>query len=184
MCPSVLSAVKISFEEISCFIASISKTYAVSGSATLVASTQYKVSSFANTGPIPPRPNQETTYTVNLRVSAQNAIGNTKVSFVLPAYVTWRNVVSDQNVTYNPKTRTVIWDIGHMDQGKFNSADIGLSVKPSQSHVNQSPSITSGIILDADEEISRTHLKSTLSPLTTIVKNEVWPENPSIVVDR
>lgn len=165
-------------------VASISKTYAVSGSATLVASTQYKVSSFANTGPIPPRPNQETTYTVNLRVSAQNAIGNTKVSFVLPAYVTWRNVVSDQNVTYNPKTRTVIWDIGHMDQGKFNSVDIGLSVKPSQSHVNQSPSITSGIILDADEEISRTHLKSTLSPLTTIVKNEVWPENPSIVVDR
>lgn len=165
-------------------ITSVSKIYGVSGSVTLVASTQYKTSSFANTGPIPPRPNQETTYTASLRVSAQNAINNTKVSFVLPAYVTWRNVVSDSNITYDPKTRTVTWAIGHMDQNKFIMADVGLSVKPSLSHVNQSPVITSGIILDASEEVSRAHLKSTLSPLTTVIKNEIWAENPSIVVNR
>lgn len=165
-------------------VATLAKSYAVSGSATLVASTQYKTSPFANTGPIPPRPNQDSTYTVNLRVSAQNAIGNTKVSFTLPAYVTWRNVVSDSTVTYDSKTRTVAWNIGRIDQGKSRMVDIGLNVKPSQSHVGQSPVITSGIILDADEEASRIHLKSTLSPLTTVVKNEVWSENPSIVVDR
>lgn len=165
-------------------VATLSKTYAVSGSATLVASTQYKTSSFVNSGPIPPRPNQDTTYTVNLKVSAQNAIGNTTVSFVLPAYVTWRGVTSDPRVTYNSKSRTVTWNIGHIDQGSFVTADVGLSVKPSQSHVGQSPAITSGIVLDTDEEVSRVHLKSTLSPLTTSVKNEVWQENPSIVVDR
>ena len=165
-------------------IAVVTKTYAVSGNASLVASTQYKTSSFANTGPIPPQPNQETTYTANLRVSAQNAIGNTKVSFTLPAYVTWRNVTSDQSVVYESKTRTVTWNIGHIDQGKSVMTDIGLSVKPSQSHVGQSPVITSGIILDADEEASRIHLKSTLSPLTTVIKNENWTENPSIVVGR
>jgi hypothetical protein len=165
-------------------VSTVTKTYAVSGSATLIASTQYKTSSFTNSGPIPPQPNQETTYTANLRVSAQNAIGNTKVSFTLPAYVTWRNVTSDQRVVYESKTRTVTWNIGHIDQGKSVMADIGLSVKPSQSHVGQSPVITSGIILDADEEASRIHLKSTLSPLTTVVKNEIWAENPSIVVDR
>jgi hypothetical protein len=165
-------------------VATVTKNYAVSGSATLVASTQYKTSSFANAGPIPPRPNQETTYTVNLRVSAQNAIGNTKVSFTLPAYVTWRNVTSDPRVVYESKTRTVSWNIGRIDQGKSVMADIGLSVRPSQSHVGQSPVITSGIILDADEEASRIHLKSTLSPLTTAVKNEAWTENPSLVVGR
>lgn len=165
-------------------VSTVTKNYAVSGSASLVASTQYKTSSFANTGPIPPRPNQETTYTANLRVSAQNAIGNTKVSFTLPAYVTWRNVTSGQSVVYESKTRTVTWNIGHIDQGKSVMVDVGLSVRPSQSHVGQSPVITSGIILDADEEASRIHLKSTLSPLTTVVKNEVWTENPSIVVDR
>lgn len=165
-------------------VASVTKTYAVSGSATLVASTQYKTSAFPNTGPIPPRPNQETTYTTHLTVSAQNAIDATKVSFTLPAYVTWRNATSDARVTYDSKTRTVTWNIGHMNQAESVSVDIGLGVKPSQSHVGQSPVITSGIVLNADEEVSRIHLKSTLSPLTTTVKNEVWPENPSIVVDR
>ncbi len=165
-------------------VANVTKSYSVSGSATLVASTQYKTSSFANTGPIPPQPNKETTYTVNLRVSAQNAIGNTKVSFTLPVYVSWRNLTSDPSVTYDSKTRTVNWNIGHMDQGKVMTADVGLSVKPSQSHIGQSPTITSGIVLNADEEASRIHLKSTLSPLTVFIKNEVWPENPSVVVDR
>jgi hypothetical protein len=165
-------------------VANLSKTYAVSGSATLFASTQYKTSSFQNTGPVPPHPNQDTTYTVNLKVSAQNAIGNTKVSFTLPIYTTWRNVVSDPAVTYDSKTRTVTWNIGHMDQGKTLSADVGLSVRPSQSHVGQAPPITSGIVLNADEEVSRIHLKSTLTPLTTMVKNEVWIENPAFVVDR
>ena len=165
-------------------VAALSKTYAVSGSASLMASTQYKTSSFQNTGPIPPRPNQDTTYTVNLKVSAQNAIDATKVSFTLPVYVTWRNVVSDPTVTYDSKTRTVNWSIGKMNQGATVSTDVGLNVRPSQSHVGQSPPITSGIILNADEVLSRIHLKSTLSPLTTMVKNEVWEENPSLVVDR
>jgi hypothetical protein len=82
-------------------VASVTKSYSVSGSATLVASTQYKTSSFANSGPIPPQPNKDTTYTVNLKVSAQNAIGNTKVSFTLPVYATWRNMTSDPTITYD-----------------------------------------------------------------------------------
>jgi hypothetical protein len=165
-------------------VTNVTKTYGVSGSATLQAGTQYKTSSFTNTGPIPPRPNQETTYTANLKVVAQNAIVNTKVSFTLPIYVTWRGVTSDPAVTYDAKRRTVTWNIGSLDQGKTASVDVGLLVKPSQSHVGQSPPITSGIVLDADEAVSRTHIKSTLSALTTALRNELWPTNPSIVVDK
>jgi hypothetical protein len=156
-------------------VATFSKTWIVQGSASITAKTQYKNSSFPNTGPIPPRPNQETTYTVNLSVSAQNALTGARVSFVLPAYVTWRGVTSDVAVS---------WNIGAAEAGKSMSVDIGLSVRPSQSHVGQSPPITSGIVLDADEEVSRAHLRTTLSPLTTAVSNETWAENPSIVVDR
>ena len=166
-------------------VATFSKTWVVEGSASLVAKTQYKTSSFQNSGPIPPQPNQETTYTVNLTVAAQNALTGTRVSFVLPAYVSWRGVSSDINlITYDTRTRTVSWNIGVLAAGKIISSEIGLSVKPSQSHVGQTPAITSGVILDADEEISRAHIRTTLSPLTTLVRNETWPENPSVVVDR
>jgi hypothetical protein len=164
-------------------VTTVTKTWGVQGSATLEAHTQYKSSPFPNTGPIPPRPNEDTTYTAHLKVSAQNTLSASRVSFTLPAYVTWRGVTSNSGaVTYNSKTRTVTWEIGRLEQNTTSSVDIGLSVKPSQSHVNQAPAITSGIILNADEEISRAHLQTTLSPLSTAVYNESWPENPSLVV--
>lgn len=163
----------------------IAKTWGVRGSATLEAFTQYKNSSFENSGPVPPRPNQSTTYTVRLKLSAQNTLSSARASFVLPAYVSWRGVVSDPTtILYDAKTRTVTWSLGRVEQGASAVADIGLTVKPSQSHVGQAPVITSGIILDAQEEVSLSRLRTTLSPLTTAVASEEWPENPSLVVEK
>lgn len=163
----------------------ISKQWSVKGSATLSGRTAYTNSPFVNSGPIPPVANTATTYTVHLSVSAQNALADTKVSFTLPVYVQWRSVVTDgSNVTYSSKTRTVTWNIGAIQAEKTVAVDIGLSVKPSLSHVNQMPTITSGIVLDADEEISRNHIRSTISPLTTFISGETWPSNPSRVVEQ
>lgn len=165
--------------------AAISKVWGVQGSVTLEAHSQYKDSPFQNTGPIPPEPNQATTYTVRLKLAVQNTLSSARVSFTLPAYVSWRGeVTSGGAVTYDAKTRTVTWNVGRAEQNTYPVVDIGLTVTPSQSHVNQAPVITSGIILDADEEVSRTRLRSTLSPLTTAVYNESWPVNPSLVVKK
>lgn len=162
----------------------ISKQWNVKGSATISAKTAYTDSSFINSGPIPPTVNTNTTYTAHLAVSAQNSLVNTKVSFTLPMYVTWRNVISEgKSVVYSPKTRTVTWTIDRLAEGNSDSVDIGLAVKPSQSHLNQTPPITSGIVLEADEEISRSHLKTTISPLTTLIVGEKWTVDPSRVVE-
>lgn len=165
-------------------VATLSKSFVVQGSASIQARTNYKNSPFQNTGPIPPEPNAETTYTLHLTVSAQNALQNAKVSFVLPAYVTWRNIGDISKLSYDAKTRTVTWNIGSLDAGKTTSTDIGVTVRPSQVHVNSSPSITGGIVLDADEVESRAHLRTTISALTTHIEGENWPGNPSAVVDR
>jgi uncharacterized repeat protein (TIGR01451 family) len=166
-------------------VATLSKTYVVQGSASLSGSTHYKNSPFQNSGPIPPQPNVDTTYSEHLIVSAQNALQNARVSFTLPAYVTWRNVTSDSaKVTYDSKTRTVTWNVGSLDAGKSTAVDIGLSVRPSQVHVNSSPNVTSAIILDADEAVSRAHLQITISALTTYIAGESWNVDPSVVVDR
>lgn len=164
-------------------VTTVSKQWNVKGSATLGAQTFYTNSPFPNNGPIPPVINTLTTYTAHLIVSAQNPLVNTKVSFTLPVYVAWRNVTSSgSNVTYTPKTRTVTWMIDSLQAEKTATVDIGLSVKPSQSHLGQLPPITSGIVLDTDEEISGNHLRTTLSPLTTYISGEKWDVNPSRVV--
>jgi hypothetical protein len=174
---------KATLSETDDVVATISKSYVVQGSASIQARTQYKNSPFQNTGPIPPQPNVDTTYTLHLTVSAQNALERAYVSFVLPAYVSWKNVGDVSRVSYDAKTRTVTWNIGTLGAGKTTSVDIGVTVRPSQVHVNSSPSITGGIILDADEVESRAHIKTTIPGLTTRLDNEAWPGNPSIVVD-
>lgn len=165
-------------------VATLSKTWAVQGSVTLSASTKYKNSSLSNTGPIPPRANIDTTYSAALNVSAQNALSLAKVSFTLPVYVTWRNTTTDNaRFSYDPKTRTVTWNIGAMKENETATGEVSLSVKPSQSHVRQSPPITSGIVLEADESLSRASIKTTLTPITTRINGEEWEVNPSLVVE-
>lgn len=166
-------------------VATTAKTYVVQGSASILAETHYKNSPFQNTGPIPPEPNVDTTYTVHLVVSAQNALQNTKVSFILPTYVTWRNVSTDAaHIFYDAKTRTVTWSVGTIAPGKTVATDIGVTVRPSQVHVRNSPAITSGIILEGDEVESKAHLKTTISGLTTYIGGEAWQVDPSSVVDK
>jgi uncharacterized repeat protein (TIGR01451 family) len=166
-------------------VATVAKTWVVQGNATLSAQTRYKNTTLANTGPIPPVPNTETTYAVHLVTSAQNALSNTVVAFALPSYVTWKNeTTNDTQVTYDVKSRTVFWNIGSIDAGKSVSIDMKLAVKPSQSHVGATPPITSGLVLDATEEISRAHIRNTIPALTTKLSGETWPEDPSRVADR
>lgn len=166
-------------------VSTFTKKWAVEGSAALGAKTTYSNSPFPNTGPIPPVVNTETTYTAHLLVSAQNALTNTRVSFILPSYVTWRGVTSDPSkISYDARSRTVTWLPGDMNADSSVVADIGLLVKPSQSHLGFMPSITSGIVLDTDEQVSRAHIHTTLSPLTTFISGENWNSDPSRVVDR
>lgn len=166
-------------------VALLSKKWAVEGSATLNRYTTYKNSPFVSTGPIPPVPNTDTSYTAHLIVSAQNALTNARVSFILPSYVTWRNISSDASrVSYDERSRTVTWLIGDIASEKTVALDVSLMVRPSQSHVGQSPAITSGIVLEADESVSKAHIRTTVSALTTFLSNENWDTNPSRVVDR
>ncbi|MEN9552054.1 MAG: hypothetical protein RI935_431 [Candidatus Parcubacteria bacterium] len=161
-----------------------SKTYAIKGSASLEARTSYANGSLNNTGPIPPVANNQTTYTVSLSISAQNAIKNAKVSFTLPFYVSWRDVYgSGQSFSYDARTRTVSFNAGALNGGETKTGEVSLAVKPSLSQRGTSPAITSAIVLEADEVLSKNRIKITFDPITTFIKGENWPTNPSLVTE-
>lgn len=161
----------------------ISKSWNVEGSATFSAITMYKNSSFINIGPLPPKANVATTYSAHLVASAQNSLVNSKVSFILPAYVTFTGTfVTGTFVTYNERTRTVIWNIGNITAGGVVSNDIQLSVKTSQSHVGNTPPITSSVTLEAEEADSKALIRNITDPLTTDISKEQGNLNLSSVV--
>lgn len=162
--------------------ATVTKTWNVVSSATVDATTQYKNTNLQNTGPIPPVVGKETSYTGVFKVTAQSALSMARISFVLPTYVAWKGATSNvPGITYNVKSRTIYWEIGPLEQGKVALTEIGLVLKPSLGQVDQKPTLTSTIVLDAEDALTKMKVKTTLSPLTTSLYNEEWPQNPAIV---
>ncbi|MDQ5962507.1 MAG: hypothetical protein QG653_314 [Patescibacteria group bacterium] len=163
----------------------VSKTYTIQGSASLSGWSLYRDSPFLGTGPVPPVPNQSTTYTLHLVASTQNKVSGAKVSFILPVFVSWTNVfTANQNVSYDASSRTVTWNIGDIEAGGTMTNDIQVSVKPSQSHVGTSPEITSGVVFEAQEIDTRSRIRVNIPAFTTSLSRESWGGNPSVVVGR
>jgi len=71
----------------------------------------------SNTGPIPPKVGQMTTYTIKWRlVNTSNDLDQVKVRAFLPPHVKWMNRTSPANadLSYNSQTGELIWDIGDL----------------------------------------------------------------------
>jgi hypothetical protein len=80
----------------------------------------YNSGSFTNTGPVPPKVGQETTYTVAWSLSnTANSISKTQVISTLPSWVEFGGLISplNQDLTYNSVTREVVWKIGEVPKG-------------------------------------------------------------------
>ena len=80
----------------------------------------YRSGGFQNAGPLPPRVGQETTYTISWSLtSSGNDLEGATVRASLPANVQWKNSFSptDQQISYDPDTREVVWDAGFLIAG-------------------------------------------------------------------
>lgn len=130
---------------------------------------------FANTGPIPPKAEQATTYTVVWTVdNGANPIGSGVVSAVLPTYVKWLGNISPstEDVAYDPHTGTVTWTIGAMTAYTANASrrrevDFQIALTPSVSQVGQSPTLVNQAKFTAVDNYTSANLTATQDILTT-----------------
>lgn len=102
-----------------------------------------------NSGPIPPRADVESTYTISWTLT--NTINDTSDVFVsaqLPVYVSWKGETSPntESISYDPSTRKVTWNVSNVSFGtgfiyspKQVSFKVGLT--PSINQVGSSPEI-------------------------------------------
>lgn len=80
----------------------------------------YGNGAFQNSGPVPPRVGETTTYTVLLQITnSTNDIGLTRVEGILPSYVRWLSAFSpaSEALSYSATTHTFLWDLGNVPAG-------------------------------------------------------------------
>jgi hypothetical protein len=118
------------------------------------------------TGPIPPKVDAETTYTVTWIVTnSANALANASVSGVLPSYVRFISGGA-ANVVFNPSGRVVTWTIGDIPAGQSKNASFVVGITPSISQVGSAPAVIGSQQLHGFDRFVRADLQTT-APLVT-----------------
>jgi len=132
----------------------ISRKIKVSSDLLVTPRATYYTGPFTNTGSLPPKVDQETTYTITWSlVNSMNDLANARVISSLPSYVRWMGVVSPNSelITYNPVGGEIVWEVGSVKAGtgiKSSAREISFQVAllPSLSQVGVPPVLVNKMV--------------------------------------
>jgi hypothetical protein len=121
--------------------AAVSRSVKLVSNLALSARALHNQGPITNNGPIPPKAEKATTYTVIWTVTnTSNNITGAKVTASLPPYVTWTQTISpnDANIKYDEIGGNITWNVGSVPR----NADSGSSIKQVAFQVSLQPSVT------------------------------------------
>lgn len=138
--------------------------------------TSFAGEPFVNTGPIPPRVEQETTYTITLNLTnSSNAIEDGVISAYLPSYVRWNNrfTPTTERVSFDPVTRKIEWKLGSVKEhagfiDPARTVAIQLTLVPSASQVGNTPELLSDLTFTGSDTFTKTDVNVSAAALPTI----------------
>ncbi|PJE57527.1 MAG: hypothetical protein COU82_01570 [Candidatus Portnoybacteria bacterium CG10_big_fil_rev_8_21_14_0_10_38_18] len=135
-----------------------------------------------NTGPLPPKVNELTTYTVHWQISnGSNDLENVRVSAVLPQGISWSNYyinkVSDSQVYYNERTKEVIWEIQKVPAGVGSVSSLyelifQIGLTPSINQVGESPVLINESSAEGKDTFTQVILDSSARAVTTMIPDD------------
>ena len=133
------------------------------------------VGPFQNTGPIPPKADKETTYTVSLVArSSANNVSNVSVKTTLPIYVKWLGRISPEGeaVTFDQATGEVLWNVGRIPAGGSRDVALQVSFLPSISQIRLTPPITGEFTLVGTDDFTKSDIKDKKQPVSTFLPSD------------
>lgn len=163
----------------------------LSSEVTLGVRSLYSRGPFKNSGPIPPRVEKPTTYTIALDLSnTENDISDSKVTMTLGPNVTWLNKVSPttEKITYNKNTNTITWDSGTISAGAGSSVSgkeifFQVSLNPSIGQIGNAPLLVQSIEFTGRDSFAGTNIHTTIPDITTRISTDPsYSEGDEVVV--
>ncbi|HUY62719.1 MAG TPA: hypothetical protein VMV50_02950 [Candidatus Paceibacterota bacterium] len=149
--------------------ASASQTSKVATTIALSASALHTSGPIQNTGPIPPRANEPTTYSVvwNAHDEGSSVAGGT-VTATLPSYATYTDVTAGAgSFTYDSASRTVTWNAGDFAQGGTAEGVFQVSLTPSTSQHGQAPPLTGPVFFTGYDRFAGVQVTANATAPTT-----------------
>ena len=147
---------------------------------------------FPNIGPVPPKVEKETSYTITWSLSnTANSISKGIVYSSIPSWIKFAGLISpsDENLTYNSSTREIIWNIGGIPRGTgITTTDRNVSFQviltPSLSQVGTMPVIINDSILTGRDDFANVDVKISKTSLRTQLNDDpLFPPAGGTVVE-
>lgn len=147
---------------------------------------------FGNSGPIPPRADQETTYTVTWELkNYYNPVKNVKVRSILPENVSLKGDVfpesEAENFAFDSDSGEVVWSLGDMESGegiKNEAPNISfqISFEPDFSQKGKTPEIIGEAIATGEDEWTDRDLEFKADSInTTLPDDDTVSEEEGVV---
>ena len=131
-----------------------------------------------NSGPIPPKVGEKTTYTIHWQVQTPlNGVNQAVTSAFIPPGVTWENKVkagSGQELSYNPVTGQVVWRTSSIPPGSGTSLPVSeaifqLSITPSINQARQAVNLIGKSTFQATDSLTNEAI--------SLIANQINTEN-------
>lgn len=128
-----------------------------------------------NSGPIPPKADKETTYTIIWSLTnTWNTASNIQVKAVLPPYVKWVGRIDpgSENVIYNQANNEIVWNVSQLFSGTgFNSSArevmFQIALTPSSSQTGLEPAILSNVSVKGTDKVTGSTLENSAPEANT-----------------
>lgn len=151
------------------------KNVKVNSNVQLLTKTLYYDGPFKNTGNVPPSVNKETTYSIVWTViNSSNDLSGVTVKTKLPTYVRWlaSAIPASEDITYNPETREVSWNLGRVEQGTGIESNprqtiFQIGITPFSQQVGTTVNLSSDINVSAEDSFTGANITFSRSPLST-----------------
>lgn len=154
----------------------------------------YEDEVFGNTGPIPPKINEPTTYTVSWNLkNYYNDVKNAKIKAILPSTIELTGKIfpekQETKLAFDPLSREIVWEIGDLTAGQgilqdIENPNISFQIKfiPDNSQVGQIAELISATEFSA-EDIFTGQILSVNSPAinTDLPDDETVSEEQGII---
>jgi hypothetical protein len=146
---------------------STTETIKVATTVLLSSSSLHSSGQFSNSGPIPPRSGQATTYTIVWNTKNEgNAIAGGTVSTILPSYVSYTGV-ANSGFSYDSGSHVVTWNIGDIAQNTSAQGSFQVSITPSTSQKGSSPTLTGPVSFSGYDRFAGVQISASADPVTT-----------------
>ncbi|MBI2037301.1 MAG: hypothetical protein HYT14_02995 [Candidatus Liptonbacteria bacterium] len=154
--------------------ASATKVVKVATTVMLLASSLHSSGPLGNSGPVPPKADQATTYTIVLNVQNRgNAVAGGTVTTVLPGYVSYTDTTSGAGTfSYDAAAHIVSWGAGDFAQNASAQGFFGVSLVPSTSQRGTAPALTGPISFSGYDRFAGVQVSATADPVTTETRGD------------